>query len=282
MPISGLPLVRSSIYTQPVRPASASRLARLAVDHRIEQHHRACRVIVPDVVVHLLEMPAVCAGLGIDRHDRGAEQVVALAHRAVIVRPAIAGGEIQQALAPDRAPACSRWWRRRASRAVVPAGQVSLPTSPGAGSVYDRHRILPVFASSAVSRPRTPNSPPVDATVDDAVVVERRAGDAVAVLPVLDRRLPHLLAGLHVERHDVGVELAEEDHSFAHRQPAIEPAAADGGDLLVDAGPALPNESRRSSAFSANTSSLPVTTYMMPSLTSGDASAEYLPPTRSP
>ena len=43
----------------------------------------------------------------------------------------------------------------------VPAGQVSPPTSPGAGSVYDRHRILPVLASSAVSRPRTPYSPPV-------------------------------------------------------------------------------------------------------------------------
>ena len=35
-------------------------------------------------------------------------------------------------------------------------------------------------------------------------------------------------------------------------------------------------------AFSANTSSLPVTTYMMPSLTSGDASAEYLPPIPEP
>ena len=35
-------------------------------------------------------------------------------------------------------------------------------------------------------------------------------------------------------------------------------------------------------AFSANTSSLPVTTYMMPSLTSGVASAEYLPPMPEP
>jgi len=34
--------------------------------------------------------------------------------------------------------------------------------------------------------------------------------------------------------------------------------------------------------FSANTSSLPVTTYMMPSLTSGDASNEYLPPKPDP
>ena len=35
-------------------------------------------------------------------------------------------------------------------------------------------------------------------------------------------------------------------------------------------------------AFSAKTSSLPVTTYMMPSFTRGDASKEYLPPIPEP
>src|SRR6202011_2036294 len=35
-------------------------------------------------------------------------------------------------------------------------------------------------------------------------------------------------------------------------------------------------------ASSAKTSSLPVTTYMMPSFTSGDASSEYLPPRPDP
>src|ERR1700761_8680203 len=35
-------------------------------------------------------------------------------------------------------------------------------------------------------------------------------------------------------------------------------------------------------ALSAKTSSLPVTTYMMPSFTSGDPSREYLPPTPEP
>jgi len=80
------------------------------------------------------------------------------------------------------------------------------------------------------------------AAVDNAVVVEWRGGHAVAVLPVLDRRLPHLLAGLHVEGDHVGIELTQKQHALAHRQAAIEPAAADGGDLLVDAGPALPFE----------------------------------------
>jgi len=60
-----------------VHPTGAAgfgkRLARLAVDDRIEQHDWARRIVVPDVVVHLLEMPSIRAGLGVHREDRGAE-----------------------------------------------------------------------------------------------------------------------------------------------------------------------------------------------------------------
>ena len=52
-----------------VDPAGAPRfgypLARLTVDHRVEQYHRTRRVVVPDVVMDLLEMPDVFAGLGL-------------------------------------------------------------------------------------------------------------------------------------------------------------------------------------------------------------------------
>src|SRR5580704_17048798 len=78
------------------------------------------------------------------------------------------------------------------------------------------------------------------AAVDDAVVVKRRAGYPVAVVPVLNRRLPHLFAGLDVERDDIGVQLAEEQRPLAHRQAPVEPTAAYGRDLLVDARPPLP------------------------------------------
>ena len=65
MPTSGLPFVRS----RNVDPAGASglgnSLARLAVDDGVEENGRARRVVIPDVVVHLLEMPGVFAGLGI-------------------------------------------------------------------------------------------------------------------------------------------------------------------------------------------------------------------------
>src|SRR5437016_5107387 len=56
-----------------------------------------------------------------------------------------------------------------------------------------------------------------DAAIDDAVEIERRASDAIAVMPVLDRSAPNLLAGLDVERHDIGIELAGEQQPLAHR-----------------------------------------------------------------
>src|SRR5262249_47295587 len=42
----------------------------------------------------------------------------------------------------------------------VAPGQVSLPGSPGPGIVYVVQRSAPVLASKALTKPRTPNSPP--------------------------------------------------------------------------------------------------------------------------
>ena len=39
-------------------------LTRLAVDHRVEEDHGARGIIVPDIMVHLLEVPDVLARLG--------------------------------------------------------------------------------------------------------------------------------------------------------------------------------------------------------------------------
>jgi hypothetical protein len=78
------------------------------------------------------------------------------------------------------------------------------------------------------------------AAVDDPLIIKRRARYAVPVVPILDRRFPHLLAGLDVESNEIGVELAEEQHSFTHSQAAVEPATAYRRDLLVDSRPALP------------------------------------------
>src|SRR5262249_16896433 len=65
-------------------------------------------------------------------------------------------------------------------------------------------------------------------------------GDAVAVLPLFDRRLPSELPGFHVDRYDVGVELAEKQQALAHGETAVDPAAAHRRDFLVDPRPVSP------------------------------------------
>src|SRR5215813_15538102 len=81
-----------------------------------------------------------------------------------------------------------------------------------------------------------------DANIDRPIVVDRRAGNSVAILPLLDRGLPHHFTSLGIQGHDVGVELAEKHHPLAQRDAAVDPAAADGADLLIDARPVLPEE----------------------------------------
>src|SRR5262249_56663772 len=81
-----------------------------------------------------------------------------------------------------------------------------------------------------------------DTAVHEPVVVERRAGDRIAVLPALDGHLPLDLAGLHVERDHLRVELTEEQQTLTHRESTIDPAAAHRGDLLIDPGPVLPQD----------------------------------------
>src|SRR5262249_42476619 len=81
-----------------------------------------------------------------------------------------------------------------------------------------------------------------DAGVDDAVVVERRARDRVAVLPAGDLRLPERRAGFDIERDDVAVEVAEEHLAFADGDATVRPAAADRAYILVDPGFVLPDQ----------------------------------------
>ena len=70
----------AGLAVEQVIPASLAWLAQpvheLAVHRGVEEHDRAGRVVVPDVVVNFLEVPAVRAGLRVDRHDRAGEEVV--------------------------------------------------------------------------------------------------------------------------------------------------------------------------------------------------------------
>ena len=90
-------------------------LAEAAVDRHVEQHHGTRTVVVPEVVMNLLKVPAILAGGRVDGHHRRREQVVARANPAVEVGPRIAGGEVDQARARDRRPASATRSRRRAA-----------------------------------------------------------------------------------------------------------------------------------------------------------------------
>ena len=190
--------------------------------------------------MHLLEVPGVFPGLGLQGHHGRAEQVVTFTHRAIVIRPAIADREVDEAefgierrRIPDRGATAHR---------MVGAGR------PGLAAFLARTRQRKPAPHDLAGLGIERGQPAADAklaardpAVDHAVIVERRAGDAVAVLPLFDRRLPGDLAGLHVQRDDVGVELAEVDLSFSHRKTAIDPAAADRRDGLIDAGPVFPD-----------------------------------------
>ncbi len=220
-----------------------------AVVDLIEQHHRARTVEVPDVVPHLLEMPRIAA-VEPQRHDRGAEQVVARPIGAVADRigTGLAGAEIDEAeigidggRLPDGGAALQIGLRAGGigivRRRPGVAAELARPGhGPEAPQLLAARRIErgELAAHAAISAR--------DAGVDHAVVVERRAHDGVAVLPSADGRLPREIAGLGVERHEGAVELAEKHLAVGDRDAAVGPAAAHRGDVLVDARAMLPDE----------------------------------------
>ena len=184
MPSSGLP-VRA---VEQIHPARLVRLgdafARLAVDREIEQHDGIAAVVVPEVVMNLLVVPAVRARLHVERHDRRREQVVALAHGAVEVGARVRGGEVEEAeLGVDgrRLP--------HGAAAVLPDVVVLRPGLVAAlARARDRVegpeqlavlRVVRLHAAAhAALRTR-------EAADQHPVVVERRARDREAFLPAL-------------------------------------------------------------------------------------------------
>src|SRR5262249_13269420 len=94
--------------------------APLAVVDLIEQHDRRGTIEVPQIVMHLLEVPGVFA-LERHRHDRGREQVVAgaVAPHAAGFRPGIAGQRRGEPGGGD-APGASASPRRRRPPGLAP------------------------------------------------------------------------------------------------------------------------------------------------------------------
>src|SRR5262249_8243845 len=121
---------------------------------------------------------------------------------------AVAGREVDQPEFGSR----RRWFPDRcpATQGMVGAGRPSIATEPaGLWQCIGAPQDGAGLGIEGGEAPAYPVLPTGDAAVDDTVVIEPRTGDGVAVLILLNGRLPHQLARLHVQRHDAGIELAE-------------------------------------------------------------------------
>src|SRR5581483_3134061 len=221
-----------------VEPAGLRRLRDPLVPAGVEEHDRARGVVVPDVVMDLLEVPLELPRLQVERDDRGGVEVLAGPLAAVPVRAGVAGREVDE-------PELRVDGRRLPDGGAAP--QVLLrPGRPGlAARLVRSGRRVPApekLAARRVDRLQERARRvlgPDDADVDLPVGVGGRGGDRLAELPLHELLAPDDLPGALVERDHLAVELPEIDAAVADRDAAVEPAAADGGDRLVDAGGVL-------------------------------------------
>ena len=105
--------------------------------------------------------------------------------------------------------------------------QVSPPGSSGLGTVWVRHRCLPVCGIPAVDEAAGAELGAGDAGQHDAVGDQRRHRHGIAFLDVGGLLTPEFLAGLGVERDHIGVERGAEHLAVEQRGAAIDDAAAD-------------------------------------------------------
>ncbi len=191
-------------------------LADLAADAQIGEHRLGGAVEVVAFVRNVLVMPDQLAGLGPDREHAGRVQTVGAAAIHRVVRLRVAGTPVDEVefgvirtVLPGR-PA-----------AVFPCVGHFLGPGFGSGLAGRGHGVaapqfFPAFRIPAVeeaARGAVPARHPGD---HHAVRHQRRDDSRVTFLEVGEFLLPHLLAGLHVERDDVAV------YRLAKKLPVVE------------------------------------------------------------
>ena len=104
----GLPVTRLSVNISPVLLTMMTAGTVVPSRLQVDEQRRRLGVVVPDVVMHELEVPEILAGVRIDRDDRRREQIVAgtIDADAVVVRGAErhvedAALRIERHVAPD-------------------------------------------------------------------------------------------------------------------------------------------------------------------------------------
>src|SRR6266508_181323 len=224
-----------------VEPAGLARLRDPLLSVGVEQDDGTRRVVVPDVVVHLLEVPLELARLQVERADRRRIEVLAGALAAEPVRAGVAGRDVEEPelrvdrrRLPDRPAAAEVLLRARgpriAARLARSRGCVPTPHGlPGRGVERLQERPRSILGAD-------------DADVDLPVDIGRRSGDRLPELPFDEPSLPERPAGLLVERNHPAVELSQVHAAVADRDAPVVPATADGADLLRDARRVLPQD----------------------------------------
>ena len=198
-------------------------LGRLAVDVDRGKHHLGDRIVVERIVRRELVVPLDLSGLGIKRQHRAGVEVVA--------RPA---GGIERARIADAPIDRVQFRIERAGDPGRSAAKLPGIARPGivAGLAGRRDGIgapemLAGLRIPAVDEVAGAEFGAGNAGDHHAVGDERRHRHRIAGLEV-DRVLaPQLLAGLGIERDDVGVERGAEQLAVIDRGAAVDDSAAD-------------------------------------------------------
>ena len=183
--------------------------------------------------MHLLEVPAVSAGLRFDGDHRDAEKVVAGPHGAVQIGAGVASRKIDEAelgidgrrLPHGRAAELPRVVVARPGVVTDFAGArdgIEGPDELARVGIERFHATAATAVAAGESRD------------DEAVVIQRRGRDAEAVVVTLRLNGPDHVTGCVIERDELAVELAGKDLAVAHRDAAAHPPAADDGDVGVE------------------------------------------------
>ena len=131
MPTIGSPVSRSRMYAQPVLPTSTIALRARPSDVQVHEHDGVARVVVPDVVMHLLEVPAVFAGLRARSRRSTPSTGCRRRARRRCSRGPHCPSRSRRARAPGRSPASAKRTRRRTSTRRCPAATSRGPARRG-------------------------------------------------------------------------------------------------------------------------------------------------------
>ncbi len=190
--------------------------ARTAVDLAVEHHRRLCRIPVVRIVRRRLEIPDHLPGVGVERHDRRGEEIVA---GPVLVRDhrlRIAGrdeDQVQLGIVGDRLP-------RHA--AAVPRHLLVRPRFRPRIAFLLRDDVPPPLQLAGFRIARVEIAGDVEvvaADADDDVILDdhRRDRPVIELIQIGDRLVPALGAVLDVQADEIVVGRFE-----------IQPVAQDG------------------------------------------------------